>query len=274
MLEAEDPKKNPYVRKLFEEFPDARTLRGKWRSLFEQRGLSARAELILEIGSSNGKYLNSIAEKNPNRNFIGMDWKYKQVYKSFQDAHKKKLKNTSFLRADASDLDQTFAPGEIDEVWIFFPDPWPKFKQQKNRLLSEAFFLILAKLGVKRICIKTDHPGYFQWILAHWGKEILLNNASHPPTELGANKLDNHAKQTALRSYENKDLPKSSAQLADAFKVELITTDFWAANIQALLHAQNPQKLFFTESTLFETLFQKDGLPVYYLELSLNAGHS
>lgn len=136
---------------------------GRWRAI---AGLQSQCLLTVEIGSNYGHVLLEWAAQNPEGLFIGLDWKFKGIHRSGEKARNRNLDNALFIRAHAERMHFLFAPSEIDHLKIFFPDPWPKKSQMKNRFLTAERFAILRKL-VKSggtLEIKTDHVGYFAWI--------------------------------------------------------------------------------------------------------------
>ena len=135
---------------------------GRWRSLFVAPG----RQLHVEIGCNAGHVLVEWAARCPEDRYIGIDWKFKAIFRGFEKAQKKKLTNVAFLRAHAERIQYMFAPTEIDHLYLFFPDPWAKKSQWKNRYITAESLRVLAGL-VKPgggFHIKTDHPGYFKWM--------------------------------------------------------------------------------------------------------------
>lgn len=163
------PHPNPYVG-MMEEYKgfafsplEAKSNRGKWKSLFK----NSNAPLDLEIGCGNGFFFEHRSVGCPDRNLLGIEAKYKPLIQSVRRVRKLGLENAKGLRVQAEDISEIFAPGELSTIMIFFPDPWPKKRQQKNRLLKTEFFRelqVLQKAGEK-IEIKTDSQDYFQFIL-------------------------------------------------------------------------------------------------------------
>ncbi len=137
--------------------------RGQWRDFFGARG---DAKLHLEIGCYHGESLLEMARQNSNEFFIGVEWKFKEAYKASEKAVRSKMRNLVFLRANIARLPWMFAPGELDRVWILFPDPWPKFTHHKWRVLHADFFrsVGLSLNEGKEVMIKTDHCDYAAFI--------------------------------------------------------------------------------------------------------------
>ena len=121
--------------------------------------------LYVEIGCHKGKVLLQAARDYPEDLFIGIDITFKRVVISAERATKAGLTNLTTVLANARGLDQIFAPGEIDGILLFFPDPWvKKGRQSKNRLIDANFCKMLyqtIKIG-GFIWLKTDQQVYFE----------------------------------------------------------------------------------------------------------------
>jgi tRNA (guanine-N7-)-methyltransferase len=118
---------------------------------------------ILEIGFGNGENLVDCAKKDPNSNFIGIEVYPSGIGQCLINANKYDLKNLRLLCNDAVDVfNKQIANESLDIINIFFPDPWPKKRHHKRRLISEDFIvLIKSKLrqnGLVHIC--TDWADY------------------------------------------------------------------------------------------------------------------
>ena len=164
--------RNPYAPKIreLELAPGPKTIlvdesseknRGEWRKFFARDGL-----LNLELGAYHGETSIHLASNAPENLHVAIEWKFKQCYKAGKKARDKDLENLTFLRANIARLPWVFAPGELDRVWILFPDPWSKTNQQKWRLLQPGFFHMLGALlkEGKELLIKTDHADYATFI--------------------------------------------------------------------------------------------------------------
>src|SRR6185437_16010077 len=162
--------KNPYWSKLKQfagrVYSDNSTeeYRGRWRERF---AAEISGDLHVEIGCNAGHVVLEWAARNPTSRYVGIDWKFKPIFWGIEKALKRDIRNLLFFRAHAERLPFMFGEGEIDFLYLFFPDPWPKKKQWKNRFLTA---LALARIApaVKKggiFHIKTDHAGYFDWML-------------------------------------------------------------------------------------------------------------
>ncbi len=127
-------------------------LRGRWHDDFFNNGHPITAEL----GCGKGEYTVGLANKYPQRNFIGIDWKGARLWRGSKTVEEQALKNVGFVRAMVDHVEQIFAPSEIAEIWITFPDP--QVGKERLRLTSPVFLdkykNILAPGGI--IHLKTD----------------------------------------------------------------------------------------------------------------------
>lgn len=156
--------------KKFEEynsFPntyDARDqLGGKWHDeVFRNNN-----PITLELACGRGEYTVGLADLFPERNFIGIDVKASRMWKGAKYALDNNLKNVAFLRIQIDFLASFFRPGEIDEIWITFPDPQPQKPRAKQRLTHEKFLDIYRLLlGQGRpVHLKTDSEFLMQFTL-------------------------------------------------------------------------------------------------------------
>ncbi len=136
------------------------SIRGKWLEAYFHNTLS----IVLELGCGTGAYTLGLAEVL-DVNTVGVDVKGSRIWQGAKDALEKKMKNVAFLRAGIEKLDEYFAPGEVSEIWITFPDPFPKKKQVKHRLTSPIFLEIYKKLLQKNgtVNLKTDDEALFDY---------------------------------------------------------------------------------------------------------------
>lgn len=169
--------RNPYFAKgmeLQEKRPEQPTLlvdkfternKGRWREFFKK---PKDAFLELELGAYHGETSVHLARTNPEHVCVGIEWKYKQAYRAGKRALDFGLNNLCIMRANIARITWAFDVGEIDRVWILFPDPWSVESQRKHRLLQPQFFKTLAGLlsDGKEVMIKTDHTEYAEFICA------------------------------------------------------------------------------------------------------------
>lgn len=158
---------NPYIKKVIQDTDIFHTpdkiylLKWKWSEYFWNSH-----PLTLEIGTGMGNFFSTQVWKHPEKNFIGMEIRYKRCYQTAEKSRKKSwVKNFVVLKDFAQKIDHIFTKEEISETYIFFPDPWAnKDRQRKHRLLQEDFLLTLYEKTKKwwKLFFKTDHEEYFE----------------------------------------------------------------------------------------------------------------
>ncbi len=132
---------------------------GHWRDSYFHND----RPIVLELGCGHGDYTVGLARLNPDRNFIGIDIKGARMWQGAKQAYTERLANVAFLRINIEWLMRFFAPEEVDEIWITFPDP--QMKKATKRLTS-TFFMeryrhFLLDDGI--IHLKTDSPFMFTY---------------------------------------------------------------------------------------------------------------
>ncbi len=145
------------------------THRGEWRTQFlSTKGKASpdKPMLHVEVGCNAGHVCLEWAKQNPSTLYIGVDWKYKMIYRLAEKSRNFQVKNLLAFRANADRLPFMFAPGEVDFLHMFFPDPWPKKAHQKNRTASVEWLNSIAPLlsGRGYFHLKTDHAAYYDFI--------------------------------------------------------------------------------------------------------------
>jgi tRNA (guanine-N7-)-methyltransferase len=129
--------------------------------------------IVLELACGKGDYAIGLAERFPDKNFIGVDIKGNRIYTGANRATQKGLSNVAFVRTQIDHLDEYFAPNEVSEIWITFPDPFLKTSKSRKRLTSMKFIPIYRKFLQKGglIHLKTDSP-----VLYEFSKEVIAEN--------------------------------------------------------------------------------------------------
>lgn len=159
--------KGEYAPWTFDE-EQAPQLKGRWRS--EVFKIDEQAPLDVEIGMGNGLHFAHRAMCFPSRSLVGLELKYKPLIQSIRRALKGGCTNVRAARYNAYLLNQMFEPNEINDLFIFFPDPWEKSRNHKHRLIQDASletFYGLQRPG-SSIYFKTDSRDYFDWALARF----------------------------------------------------------------------------------------------------------
>ncbi len=153
---------------------DTFSLKGRW----QQDYFKNDKPIVLELGCGKGEYSLGLSERFPDKNFIGIDIKGARIWRGAKTALQEKRNNIAFIRMQIELIEQVFAPGEVSEIWITFPDPQIKYKRTKHRLTNLEFLQryknILTPDGL--IHLKTDSEflhGYTIGLLQGSGHEIL-----------------------------------------------------------------------------------------------------
>lgn len=158
---------NPYMEKLVD-YPEyiqykAKEMdayKGRWKDYFGNEN-----PLYLEIGTGSGNFTKGIAERYPDRNFLGLELRFKRLCLAASKCQKGGLRNVLFLRRRGEELSDFLAGGELSGVYINFPDPWEG--EEKNRMIQERLFLALDNIlkvgGI--LYFKTDHDLYYSDVL-------------------------------------------------------------------------------------------------------------
>ena len=163
---------NPYDEKLrdYSQFVlrDRQTeqFRGKWNhDVFRNN-----RPIHLEIGTGYGYFMRSYCQQNPSINFIGLDYRFKRSFNLAQRIHRDGLTNIRYLRAMAERLHFILGREEVDNIFLFFPDPWEKRKHHKKRLFTPLFLNTLHQIlkPQGKVFIKTDHDDYAYSMISHF----------------------------------------------------------------------------------------------------------
>ncbi|WP_439475682.1 tRNA (guanosine(46)-N7)-methyltransferase TrmB [Algoriphagus formosus] len=138
-------------------------IKGQWRA----RQFQNQNPLVVELACGRGEFTVGLARVFPHQNFIGVDIKGSRIWKGSSTATEEGLENVAFLRTQIQLLDKFFDQGEIDELWITFPDPFPRDGDEKRRLTSDRFLDMYRPLlksgGI--VHFKTDNTGLFDFSL-------------------------------------------------------------------------------------------------------------
>jgi tRNA (guanine-N7-)-methyltransferase len=147
----------------YTDFEETEPPKGRWKSrVFENEN-----PIVLELACGKGEYTIYLAEKHPDKNFIGIDLKGARIWKGAKYALEKGFGNVHFIRMFIDHLEDYFSKGEVDEIWITFPDPYPRKSKVNKRLTSPKFLAIyrnVLKPG-KPIHLKTDSDKLYQFTL-------------------------------------------------------------------------------------------------------------
>jgi len=144
------------------------------REVFAEHFSGDRA-VTLEVGCGHGHYLTAYAQANPEELCLGVDISTKRIAKACQKRDKRNLTNLHFLKAEVRELFMAWPTNlELGRIFILFPDPWPKKRHIKNRIIQQKLlgqFASHASVETK-LHFRTDHKANFAW-----GTEVI---AEHP----------------------------------------------------------------------------------------------
>lgn len=166
------PRPNKYTLGLEVEYRDfafseerAPANKGLWRSNIFKVG--AETPMDLEIGTGNGFHFGARSVDHPDRCIVGLELKYKPLFQAIRRPMKAGMKNAAMCRYHAFNVTDLFSDGEIDDVYIHFPDPWTSPKKPKNRVVNRIMLGLLHKLQRpgSMIEFKTDSREMFLWAL-------------------------------------------------------------------------------------------------------------
>lgn len=136
-------------------------LRGRWNYDF----FSAELPITLELGCGRGEYTIALSVAQPGRNFIGMDVKGARLWKGAKMSADQSPRRVGFIRGRIETLNAFFDEGEVDEIWLTFPDPQLKTRREKKRLTSPGFLYlynhVLRQGG--RVHLKTDSSELYEY---------------------------------------------------------------------------------------------------------------
>jgi tRNA (guanine-N7-)-methyltransferase len=155
----------PYQPEFLARITESRaTLRVKLQEL-----LPANQAIVWEVGSGHGHFLVEYAQAFPAKFCVGVDIIGDRLRRSGKKLARAGLANCHFVQAEAREFFDALPAGvTLQEVWVLFPDPWPKKRHHKNRILQAAFLEALAARAGEgtRLHFRTDHAEYFQAVTA------------------------------------------------------------------------------------------------------------
>lgn len=143
--------------------PNYHDIKGQWR----EQHFNNINPITVELACGRGEYTVGLASIFSDRSYIGVDMKGERIWKGSGWAIEKGLNNVAFLRTHILMIENFFADGEIDELWITFPDPRSRKRDIKRRLTSPRFLNMYKKL-VKPgsyIRLKTDNTSLYEYTL-------------------------------------------------------------------------------------------------------------
>ena len=177
---------------------------GKWHQFFRNDN-----PVVLELACGKGEYTVGLARLHHNTNYIGVDIKGNRIWRGAKTALDENLKNAAFLRTSIEQLGDYFTPGEVQEIWITFPDPQLRASKQKKRLTHPRFLRtyqrILNQNGV--VHLKTDSPHLYNFtkqVIELYNLHLITDNDNVYAGE-------NIAPELSIKThYEKMDIARSN----------------------------------------------------------------
>jgi len=199
------------------EYPE--NMQGKWNEFFKNNN-----PIVLELACGKGEYTTGLAQMYPHKNFIGVDIKGNRLWVGAKFSLNNNLQNVAFLRTQIDKINQYFKHGEVDEIWITFPDPQLRLSKANKRLTHPKFLRLYQQIlkVAGRIHLKTDSPDlYFftKMVIKLYGlKEIIDYNNVY--------KVENLSDDLEIKThYEKLDIAKSATIFYLCFTLTEIIAD-------------------------------------------------
>ena len=242
-------------------------IKGRWNAeMFD-----APRPIVLELGCGKGEYTVALAERDPSRNYIGVDIKGARLWKGAKYAETHHLGNVAFLRTRIELINAFFAPGEVDEIWLTFSDP--QMRRENARLSSPLFLERYARLlrpgGI--IHLKTDSR-----FLHEYTKAVCQQNG----LEIIACTTDLYGDGAISAEPAAESLPENSVaeSLSDAGAmptgaVDVLSDDGAMLTVARALSA-DPASIPLEArevQTFYETIFRSQGYRINYIAFRLGA---
>ena len=226
-------------------------IKGRWNAeMFD-----APRPIVLELGCGKGEYTIALAERDPSRNYIGVDIKGARLWKGAKYAETHHLGNVAFLRTRIELINAFFAPGEVDEIWLTFSDP--QIRRENARLSSPLFLERYARLlrpgGI--IHLKTDSR-----FLHEYTKAVCIQNG----LDVIACTEDLYGEGAISAEPAAESLPENSVaeSLSDAGAMRTGAGALSADPGSIPLEAREVQ-------TFYETIFRSQGYSINYIAFRL-----
>ncbi len=140
------------------EFPE--NMKGEWHQHFGNNN-----PIVLELACGRGEYTVGMAQANADINYIGIDRKGNRMFSGAKKCLELGITNAAFLRISIEQITDYFAPNEVSNIWIIFPDPFLRDGKAKNRLTHYKFLNAYQQLLQSNgsINLKTDSPQLFDF---------------------------------------------------------------------------------------------------------------
>jgi len=183
----------------------------QWTRLWPQYGIESstlewemifgrQAPTVLEIGFGNGQSLLEMALNSPEKNFVGIEVYHKGLCRLLAQVEHMSLSNVRVMCGDAAELLHRVPLASLSTVQIFFPDPWPKKRHHKRRLIQETFVGLVAKKLEKGgiLHLATDWMDYAYHMMSVLSSSTVLNNLA------GEHRFMERPKSRPITKYERR----------------------------------------------------------------------
>ena len=208
-------------------------IKGKWCHHFNNNN-----PITLELACGKGEYTVGLARMYNNRNFIGVDIKGNRIWKGAKTALADNLDNVAFLRTGIDKIADYFNKGEVEEIWITFPDPQLRNSKHKKRLTHPRFLRLYQSImkegGI--INLKTDSPDLYEFtktVINLYNLEVLsdLDNVYA---------VNNIAEELYIKThYEQLDIAQSNRIHYLSFKINIELPTSKYEELKRLVHEEN-----------------------------------
>lgn len=208
-------------------------MQGAWRRFFGNNN-----PVVLELACGKGEYAIGLAQLEPGKNYIGIDQKGNRIWVGARKALQQQLHNVAFLRIQIDRINEFFAPGEVEEIWITFPDPQLRLSKDKKRLTHPKFLRMYEQLLKPggRIHLKTDSPHLYAFtkkVIGMYGLHLHedCDNVYEQPNIKPELRIKTH--------YEALDIAQSNRVHYLSFSLPVVLP---GKDLDAVLHEQLKQE--------------------------------
>jgi tRNA (guanine-N7-)-methyltransferase len=165
---------------------DPKAVKGNWHAVFENKN-----NIYAELGCGKGKFIMTLAEKNPERNYIAIEGRGSIILRALEKATREGLTNIVFVKEYIKDITEYFAENELSGIYLNFSDPWPKDRHAKRRLTHSRYLDGYRNVLNDGGCIefKTDNADLFAFAEGEFescGMKLLESAGDLHSTELSA----------------------------------------------------------------------------------------
>ena len=179
-------------------------------------------KLILEIGAGSALFLVELAKLHPENFYIAIDIKSDRLYRGARKANDEKIKNIVFVRSDIWRINEILPENSVDEIWLTFPDPYPKKSDARHRLTHPRFLKMYKTILRKgptltQLRFKTDNGGLFDWSIEQFKQNGW--QTKEISRDLHSSSLSDEYKITT--TYEQKFLNEGLSIFFASFVIEL-----------------------------------------------------